>query len=201
MSRLLLKRVVAAASIAAGCLAMTACMDPVYSAAKSPATAHLSITRPDDLSFGVAPSRVMIAYAYADPVGCLNAQRMVTFPKQPEGTAEIPAGQEFPMLFYTFDRNVVCEVVGGFTPQAGHSYVAHMLEKPPSFWSRVKGALVGGATDGTCGVTFEEQLPDGARQDIAYFIMRSKPVVGATAATCDRAHRFDIDPAAARAAQ
>ena len=201
MSRRTCRLFLIGASLTAVCLSLAGCTDPVYVATKSTATAHLAITHPDDLSFGVAASRVMIAYAYADPVGCLNAQRLVTFPKQAEGAAEIPAGQEFPMLFYTFDRNVICQLVGGFIPQAGHSYVAHMLEKPPSFWSRVKGALAGGSTDGRCGVTFDEQLPDGTRHEMPYFIMGTKTVMGATAASCDRTQRMDVDPAAARAAQ
>jgi len=188
-----------AAVFGVACL-LAGCMEPVYVVSKPVPTAHLSITHPSDLSFSFAASRVMIAYAYADTDACRNAQRLVTFPKQQEGSADIPAGQEFPMLFYTFDRNVVCQLVGGFTPQAGHSYVAHMLEKPPTFWSRVRGAIAGGVTDGSCGVSFEEQLPDGTRRDIPYFIMGTKPVAGSPD-TCDRTQRFDVDPAAAPAAQ
>jgi len=190
----------AALFAAAACAALGGCMDPVYVSPRSTATAHLTITHPD-LSLGVAASRVMIAYSYADSVGCRDAQRLATFPKQEQGSAEIPAGQEFPMLFYVFDRSVVCELVGGFTPQAGHSYLAHMLEKPPSFWSRVGTALWGGATDGKCGVTFEEQMPDGTHHEIPYFIMGTKKDFGATAASCDRSQRTDIDPATARGAQ
>jgi len=191
--RCLAVALVGGASVFAG-----GCMDPTYVMPRSTSTAHLSITHPSDLSFSFAASRVMIAYAYADTDACRDAQRMVTFPRQQEGSVEIPAGREFPMLFYTFDRNVACQLVGGFTPQAGHSYVAHMLEKPPSFWSRVAGAIAGGATDGQCGVTFEEQLPDGTSRDIPYFIMGAMTVPGSTA-SCDRAHRSDMDPAAARA--
>lgn len=190
----------ATTALLAACLVLAGCMDPRYVMPKSESTAHLSITRPDNLSFSFAASRVMIAYAYADTDACRDAQRMVTFPKQQEGSVEIPAGREYPMLFYTFDRNVVCQLVGGFTPQAGHSYIAHMLETPPSFWSRLATAIAGGITDGQCGVTFEEQLPDGTRRDIPYFIMGTKPVLGSTA-TCDRTHRLDVDPVASQTPQ
>jgi len=178
------------------CLVVTVllcgCMDAVYVAPNTANTADLTISPPEGLSLGIASSRVVVVYAYDDPVNCRHAARIATFPKEKDASVAIPSGQEFPMLFSIFDRNTTCALVGGFTPEAGHRYAANVLEKPPSFWSRVKGAVLGGVTDGSCGVTFSERLADGTSRNVDYFIMGAVKTPGLDPPTCDRSARLDI---------
>ena len=180
--------------VLAGCFLLCGCMDPVYVTKDGP-TARLTVVRPEGLDLGIAASRVIIAYAYQDALNCRDIARIATFPHQEVAEVDIPSGKEFPMLFYVFDRNTSCKLIGGLTPVQGHHYIARIMEKPPSFWSRVKAAVVGGFTDGTCGVAFEEQEADGTKHEVPYFIMASKPVAGNDIATCDRAQRVDFNPA------
>ena len=169
-------------------------MDPVY-VANNQSTAKITIKPPEGLSLGVASSRVIVAYAYRNTTACRDVARLATFPHQAIAETEIPSGQEFPMLFHVFDRNTTCDLIGGFTPVTGHHYVAQIWERPPSFWSRVKAAVLGGFTDGSCGVSFEETGADGTPHKMSYFIMAAEPVAGNDVATCDRSHRVDFEAA------